>query len=170
MQATGLFASNLSANICSMLAIQALSQLFSKRPNFFFADFQRVFHKSLFVKNFCFILLQQWLITLFYKSNLIAMQLQKNYLVDTPKTCASSFCNGGVFKTQSNFNGTCLRLKDLLEKYRENNFAKLNCLRLQTQENFLEWFHQLTKTSKKISRNMEIHSMVETTWIFRPEK
>ena len=35
MQTTAVFASNLTGNVCLMLAIYALSDLFSKRPNYF---------------------------------------------------------------------------------------------------------------------------------------
>ena len=45
-------------------------------------------------------------------------------------------------------NGTGLHQGDSLEKYKEDNLAKANCLKLQTQENLLKCFHQLTKTSK----------------------
>ena len=35
MQTTVVFANNLTVNVCLMLAIYALSDLFSKRPNYF---------------------------------------------------------------------------------------------------------------------------------------
>ena len=71
--------------------------------------------------------------------------------------------NSGVSKmNQSNFNGTGLYQGDSLEKFKENNLAKANYLKLQTQENLLKCFHEFTKALTKISKNMEIHSMVET--------
>ena len=47
--ATKEFASNLTPNICLLLAIKTLSDLISKRPSFFFVDFEQVFYEILFV-------------------------------------------------------------------------------------------------------------------------
>ena len=47
--------------------------------------------------------------------------------------------------------GTGLHQGDSLEKFKENILAKVNCLKLQTQENLLECF--LQKHRKEISRN-----------------
>ena len=64
-----------------------------------------------------------------------------------------------------NFNGTQLHQGDLPENFKENNLAKINCLKLQTQENPLNVFInlQLNKnnvelfpikiTSNKVIRN-----------------
>ena len=42
-------ASNLTANICLLLAIQTLSDLISKRRSFFLVDFKQVFYEIFFV-------------------------------------------------------------------------------------------------------------------------
>ena len=41
----------------------------------------------------------------------------------------------------SNFNGNELHHGDLLEKFKENNLAKVRFLKLQTKENLLECFY-----------------------------
>ena len=38
---------------------------------------------------------------------------------------------------------------DLVEKSKENNFAKVNCLKLQIQENLPKCFHELTSYQKR---------------------
>ena len=64
---------------------------------------------------------------------------------------------------------------DLLEKSKENNFAKVNCLKLQIQENLPKYFHELTSyqkrcqffpikiASKKVSRTNVDISAIEIT-------
>ena len=77
MQTTAVISSNLTENVCLMLAIQILSDLFLKRQIVFLVNFEQVFHKSFLVENLCFTYLQQLFITHFYKSNSIGMQAPK---------------------------------------------------------------------------------------------
>ena len=78
-----------------------------------------------------------------------------------------SFYSGGGCKTQ-NFNGTGLDQGELPEKFKENNLAKVNYLKLQTQEKHSRMFSlafSLPKTmsnfypsklrQKKVSKNNE---------------
>ena len=53
----------------------------------------------------------------------------------------------------SNFNGTGLHQGDLLEKFKENNLAKVNCLKLQIQEKTYRMFslaYNLPKTMSNL--------------------
>ena len=47
---------------------------------FFLVDFVQVYYETFFGRNLCFTLLQQWFIILLHKSNLIAIQMLKNYV------------------------------------------------------------------------------------------
>ena len=70
---------------------------------------------------------------------------------------------------------------DLLEKFKDNNLAKVNCLKLQTQEKpplMFSLAYNLPRTSKIVRKNNGIFrpdklhwkKNVETTWIFQPAK
>ena len=67
-----------------------------------------------------------------------------------------------------------MELGDLLEKFKENNLAKVNCLKLQTQEKPSRMFslaYNLPKTmSNFCPSKLRQKKYVETTWIFRPSK
>ena len=70
---TAEFASNLSANICLLLAMQTLSDLISKHRSIFLVDLKKFFMKSFQVENLCFTFLKKRFVKLFYKSNFMAM-------------------------------------------------------------------------------------------------
>ena len=146
MQTTAEFASNLSLfNVRRYLSYSQNARII------FLADFEQAFYNSFLVENCFFPFLQQQqqqqFITLFYKSNFIAIQPPKNYVVscsvNTLKANLRQFSLQCWRWKESNFNRTGLHQGDLLEKFKETNLAKVSFLKLLTKDNLLEYFHQL---------------------------
>ena len=54
--------------------------------------------------------------------------------VNTKKTNLQQFILQWWRLQDSNFNGAWLHQRDLIEKFKQNNYAKVNCLMLKTQE------------------------------------
>ena len=54
LQTTAEFASNVTANICLLLAIETLTDLISKRASFFLVDLRQVFYEIYFGRKFLF--------------------------------------------------------------------------------------------------------------------
>ena len=129
------------------------------------------------IENLSFTFLYQRFITLFHKSNFIAMSPPKSYLLDScsVNTQKTNFWQFFLQCQVSNFNGTRLHQKICIKKSKENILVKVNCLNLQTQEHVLKYFHQLTSyqkrckfflikiTSKKVSRNNVDFLTIEIT-------
>ena len=104
-------------------------------------DFEQDFYKSLQVENLCFSYSQQRFITLFTEVTSQQCSRQKLFgsvVVNIQKS------NLRQFFLQWTTPGKCT-----YKKFKENNLAKVNFLKLLTKENLFECFHYLTTYQKR---------------------
>ena len=111
MQTTAEFASNSTANI-----------KLSKRPSFFLLTSNKFFYED-------------------YKCGHQKSMWRSSCSENTQKTNLWQFFLQCCRLQDSNFNRNELHYGDLLEKFEENNLAKVSFLKLLTQKNLLVCFH-----------------------------
>ena len=107
---TAKFASNLTTNICLLLAMQTSSDLTSKRQSTFLADLEQVFYEIFLGRQALFHFFKIKVYYTFLQeqlhSNVAAQKLCGSVVVlKIPRklTCGSSFCNDGSCKTRISF-------------------------------------------------------------------